>query len=157
MTMISLTKLYPSVEWSIGTLWSWMGVASVRVKSFWCTSMLKTMLLQRHYLVDLVVYASSTKHGIMYTNTWNNCTRRNFFTTFKVAHFYVSSKDKGGHNMTWPIRVNIWLRVAVGLQYLHEIAQPRIIHRDIKASNILLDKISHTKIVDFSLAMLFCR
>ncbi|CAK9236404.1 unnamed protein product [Sphagnum troendelagicum] len=55
----------------------------------------------------------------------------------------------------WPTRFNICLGIAHGLFYLHEIAEPRIIHRDIKASNILLDKRLQPKIADFGLALLF--
>ncbi|CAM6001652.1 unnamed protein product [Sphagnum balticum] len=55
----------------------------------------------------------------------------------------------------WPTRFNICLGIARGLHYLHDICQPRIIHRDIKASNILLDKKLQPKIADFGLAFLF--
>ncbi|CAM6060888.1 unnamed protein product [Sphagnum tenellum] len=65
----------------------------------------------------------------------------------------------GGQNgkevLFWPTRFNICLGIARGLHYLHEISQPRIIHRDIKASNILLDKMLQPKIADFGLAFLF--
>ncbi|CAM6025065.1 unnamed protein product [Sphagnum balticum] len=64
-------------------------------------------------------------------------------------------ENKGGHNVDWPMRKNICLGVARGLNYLHEDAQPRIIHRDIKAPNILLDKHFNAKIADFGLARLF--
>jgi len=52
----------------------------------------------------------------------------------------------------WPARMNICLGVAQGLFYLHASSQTRIIHRDIKASNILLDKSLNPKIADFGLA-----
>ncbi|KAH9544877.1 hypothetical protein CY35_12G018800 [Sphagnum magellanicum] len=80
-----------------------------------------------------------------------------------LVYEYVENNDlaealfvgKGKHMLNWPVRFNICLGVARGLFYLHEIAQPRIIHRDIKASNILLDKNLQAKIADFGLALLF--
>ncbi|XP_073384992.1 uncharacterized protein [Physcomitrium patens] len=62
---------------------------------------------------------------------------------------------KGNQLITWPKRFNICLGVAHGLQYLHEGVEPRIIHRDIKANNVLLDKNLEPKIADFGLALLF--
>ena len=57
--------------------------------------------------------------------------------------------------LDWPKRYNIIIGVARGLLYLHEDSQLRIIHRDIKASNILLDELMNPKISDFGLAKLF--
>lgn len=57
--------------------------------------------------------------------------------------------------LDWPRRHKIILGVARGLLYLHEEAPERIIHRDIKASNILLDDDLNPKISDFGLARLF--
>lgn len=56
---------------------------------------------------------------------------------------------------SWKTRMNICIGVARGLAFLHEEVRPRIIHRDIKASNILLDKDLTPKISDFGLAKLF--
>ncbi|XP_062204025.1 cold-responsive protein kinase 1-like isoform X2 [Phragmites australis] len=55
----------------------------------------------------------------------------------------------------WKTRVKICIGVADGLAYLHEEVRPPIVHRDIKASNILLDSNLSPKIADFGLAKLF--
>ncbi|AEE86377.1 putative proline-rich receptor-like protein kinase PERK5 RLK-Pelle-PERK-1 family [Arabidopsis thaliana] len=61
---------------------------------------------------------------------------------------------KGRPVLDWPTRVKIALGSARGLAYLHEDCHPRIIHRDIKAANILLDFSFETKVADFGLAKL---
>ncbi|XP_031114475.1 cold-responsive protein kinase 1-like [Ipomoea triloba] len=58
-------------------------------------------------------------------------------------------------NLDWRTRAAICIGTAEGLAYLHEILVPHIVHRDIKASNILLDKDYKPKIGDFGLAKLF--
>ncbi|PPS03757.1 hypothetical protein GOBAR_AA16893 [Gossypium barbadense] len=57
--------------------------------------------------------------------------------------------------LDWPTRYNICLATARGLAYLHEESRPRIVHRDVKASNILLDAELCPKISDFGLAKLY--
>ncbi|XP_059444588.1 cold-responsive protein kinase 1 isoform X2 [Corylus avellana] len=54
----------------------------------------------------------------------------------------------------WRTRLKICIGIARGLAYLHEEVRPHIVHRDIKASNILLDKDLTPKISDFGLAKL---
>ncbi|GER26444.1 protein kinase superfamily protein [Striga asiatica] len=56
--------------------------------------------------------------------------------------------------LTWEIRMNIILGTAKGLAYLHEGLEPKVVHRDIKSSNILLDRQWHPKLSDFGLAKL---
>uniref|UniRef100_A0A0E0I865 non-specific serine/threonine protein kinase n=1 Tax=Oryza nivara TaxID=4536 RepID=A0A0E0I865_ORYNI len=58
-------------------------------------------------------------------------------------------------NLDWATRFEIILGIARGLTYLHEESSVRIVHRDIKASNILLDIDLTPKISDFGLAKLY--
>ncbi|XP_052187888.1 cysteine-rich receptor-like protein kinase 3 isoform X2 [Diospyros lotus] len=57
--------------------------------------------------------------------------------------------------LNWEERYNIILGIAEGLAHLHEESKLRIIHRDIKLCNILLDEDCTPKIADFGLARLF--
>ncbi|MBA0810969.1 hypothetical protein Gohar_002910 [Gossypium harknessii] len=57
--------------------------------------------------------------------------------------------------LDWSKRSAICMGIARGLAFLHEELVPRIVHRDIKSSNILLDKDFNPKIGDFGLAKLF--
>ncbi|KAG8086945.1 hypothetical protein GUJ93_ZPchr0010g9880 [Zizania palustris] len=57
--------------------------------------------------------------------------------------------------LDWPTRFEIILGIARGLAYLHEESSVRIVHRDIKASNVLLDNDLTPKISDFGLAKLY--
>ncbi|XP_060218553.1 probable serine/threonine-protein kinase At1g01540 isoform X2 [Lycium barbarum] len=56
--------------------------------------------------------------------------------------------------LTWDIRMTVIVGTAKALAYLHEGLEPKVVHRDVKSSNILLDRQWHTKLSDFGLAKL---
>uniref|UniRef100_A0A6N2KBW6 non-specific serine/threonine protein kinase n=1 Tax=Salix viminalis TaxID=40686 RepID=A0A6N2KBW6_SALVM len=59
---------------------------------------------------------------------------------------------KSGFKLSWTKRLGIAIDSARGIAYLHELANPPIIHRDIKSSNILLDDQLIAKVADFGLS-----
>lgn len=71
-----------------------------------------------------------------------------------LASALLGSKGKR-IDLDWQKRAVICMGTACGLAFLHEEAEPHIVHRDIKASNILLDENINPKIGDFGLAKLF--
>ncbi|KAL2331313.1 hypothetical protein Fmac_018894 [Flemingia macrophylla] len=63
-------------------------------------------------------------------------------------------KEELRMHLDWPTRMRICVGIAKGLAYLHEESRLKIVHRDIKATNVLLDKHLNAKISDFGLAKL---
>lgn len=63
-----------------------------------------------------------------------------------------SLSGKSGIRLDWRRRIKVALGAARGLAYLHELASPPIIHRDIKSNNLLLDEHLNAKVSDFGLS-----
>ncbi|XP_074307369.1 putative receptor-like protein kinase At5g18500 [Silene latifolia] len=57
-------------------------------------------------------------------------------------------------NLTWEARMKVLTGTAKALAYLHEAIEPKVVHRDIKSSNILIDDEFNAKVSDFGLAKL---
>uniref|UniRef100_A0A5B7BYK8 Protein kinase domain-containing protein n=1 Tax=Davidia involucrata TaxID=16924 RepID=A0A5B7BYK8_DAVIN len=75
-----------------------------------------------------------------------------------VENGSLHSRLHGNKNerLGWKTRLRIAVDVANGLQYIHEHTRPRVVHKDIKSSNILLDANMRAKIANFGLAKSGC-
>uniref|UniRef100_A0A3N7GC00 non-specific serine/threonine protein kinase n=1 Tax=Populus trichocarpa TaxID=3694 RepID=A0A3N7GC00_POPTR len=70
-----------------------------------------------------------------------------------LAHVLYGKKE-GQLNLDWPTRQRICVDIAKGLAFLHEESTLKIVHRDIKTTNVLLDGNMNVKISDFGMAKL---
>ncbi|KAK9277481.1 hypothetical protein L1049_007025 [Liquidambar formosana] len=98
--------------------------------------------IHHRHLVSLVGYCiSENQRLLVYDYVPNNT-------------LYFHLHGQGRPVMDWATRVKIAAGAARGIAYLHEDCHPRIIHRDIKSSNILLDNNFEARVSDFGLAKL---
>ncbi|KAJ9140656.1 hypothetical protein P3X46_031275 [Hevea brasiliensis] len=98
--------------------------------------------IHHRHLVSLVGHCiSDNRRLLVYDYVPNN-----------TLHFHLH--EEGRPVLDWATRVKIAVGAARGIAYLHEDCHPRVIHRDIKSSNILLDNNFEAKVSDFGLAKL---
>ena len=72
-----------------------------------------------------------------------------------ICSFYAARDTSRRAELCWKLRYKIIEGISRGLHYLHEESRLKIIHRDLKVGNILLDKDMNPKISDFGLARFF--
>ncbi|KAM3345666.1 hypothetical protein ACQJBY_020258 [Aegilops geniculata] len=98
--------------------------------------------VHHRHLVSLVGYCISGDQRLLVYD----------FVPNDTLHYHLHGR--GVPVLEWPARVKISAGSAKGIAYLHEDCHPRIIHRDIKSSNILLDNNFEAQVADFGLARL---
>ncbi|BBN07269.1 chitin elicitor receptor kinase 1 [Marchantia polymorpha subsp. ruderalis] len=118
----------------------------------------KRMNLQatREFLAELQVLTHV--HHTNLVQLIGYCTVDSLFLIYEYVDNGTLDRHLHGKNdlapLSWSSRVQIALDAARGLEYIHEHTKPTYIHRDVKSSNILIDKQFHAKVADFGLTKL---
>lgn len=95
-------------------------------------------------LVRLLGYCVEGTHRLLVYEYVNNGNLEQWLHGAMRQHGY----------LTWEARMKVLLGTAKALAYLHESIEPKVVHRDIKSSNILIDDEFNAKVSDFGLAKL---
>ncbi|KAG2661981.1 hypothetical protein PVAP13_1KG112179 [Panicum virgatum] len=102
--------------------------------------------IKHRNLVSLQGYSLSPAGNLLFYDYMENG------SLWDILHVSSSKKKK----LDWEARLKIALGAAQGLAYLHHECSPRIIHRDVKSKNILLDKDYEAHLADFGIAKSLC-
>ncbi|KAK7262685.1 hypothetical protein RJT34_30261 [Clitoria ternatea] len=118
------------------------------VMNFLCLLIMVACVLVLYIRVSIAVDSISVSQSINGSKTLVSQSGM-----FELGFF--SPDDVKAKFLEWPQRFNIICGISRGLMYLHQDSRLRIIHRDLKASNVLLDENLSPKISDFGMARIF--
>lgn len=107
--------------------------------------------LREVQLISVAVHKNLLRLIGFCTTSWERILVYPFMHNLSVAYRLRDLKP-GESGLDWATRKRIALGTAHGLEYLHEHCNPKIIHRDLKAANILLDENFDAILGDFGLA-----
>ena len=127
---------------------SCMNMFRIKVLTSICSVMLSLL-----FIISTWSYLNTTRYYFPFLSFFGSLV---FIPYFLVSYNYFGVGSMIDRDvLTWNKRREILVGVARGLTYLHHDSHLCIIHRDIKAANILLDDDLEPKIADFGLAKLF--
>lgn len=130
-----------------------MVVALMVLIKFLFTTIWKTIAFLKPYSVYIytyfkILYSRKDKDWIRFLLlSWGTY-------AYHICAFKLLGSVENRTKFNWKARRKVSLGIALAVAYIHEEIKPHIVHRDIKASNILLDQHFNPKLSDFGLSKL---
>ncbi|CAL4903907.1 unnamed protein product [Urochloa decumbens] len=114
--------------------------------------------IRHRNIVKLLCCLSSAESKLLvYDYMDNGSLDRWLHGSVRSGHSMESSRSVQHVPLDWPTRLIVAVGAAQGLCYMHHECSPPIVHRDVKASNILLDSEFRAKVADFGVARMLVR